>query len=88
MNWNKLKKATKRALPELQAIFKRPVEIIWWWVSMFIWAMLLAVVVVGALFAILIHTKITLLAVAACLVIGILIKFGILIHKHYTKLRY
>lgn len=88
MNWIKLKKAFKRALPELGATLMRPLKVIWWWVSMIALAGIIAGVIFGMLVAIFVYTKSTLLVVAALLVMAIIGRLVFLTHKHYTKLRY
>lgn len=88
MNWIKLKKAFKRAVPELGSTLMRPLKVIWWWVSMVILACIIAGVIFGMLVAIFVHTKSTLLVVAALLVVALIVKLALLTHKHYTKLRY
>lgn len=88
MNWIKLKKAFKRALPELGATLMRPLKAIWWWVVSLAAAVAAAGVIFGMLVAIFVYTKSTLLVVAALLVMAIIGRFAFLTHKHYTKLRY
>lgn len=88
MNWNKLKRAFMRALPELGAILKRPLKAIWWWLVSLALAVAAAGVIFGMLVAIFVHTKSTLLVVVALLVVALIGKLAFLTHKHYTKLRY
>lgn len=88
MNWIKLKKAFKRAVPELGSTLMRPLKDIMWWLINIATAVIAAGAIFGMLVAIFVHTKSTLLVVAALLVVALIVKLALLTHKHYTKLRY
>lgn len=88
MNLVKLKKAFKRALPELGVTLMRPLKAIWWWVVTITLALAAAGVLFGLLVAIFVHTKSTLLVAFALLVLVVIGKLAMLTHKHYKKLRH